>query len=263
MRLRFLFFGLVLILCISAVYADEQAQTGRQIISKWQDAVVTLQIVTKTKMTYGGEAAPDRESKSESTAIMINPSGLAVTALSAVSPDDLIQRMMPDNEGMDISTEITSLKFILTGGKEIPAKIVLRDKDLDLAFIRPKQKPATPLTAFDLSASSKPAVLDQIITLYRLGTVASRSITACFDRVQAIVEKPRTFYVPGDITANSSPGAVIVGMDSNIVGILVLRSLSGAAGDRSSFRESVLPIVMPASDIAEVAKQAPEEEAAK
>ena len=41
-----------------------------------------------------------------------------------------------------METEVNDIKILLEDGAEVPAEIVLRDKDLDLAFIRPKAKPA-------------------------------------------------------------------------------------------------------------------------
>ena len=49
------------------------------------------------------------------------------------------------------------MKILLDDGTEVPAEIVLRDKDLDLAFIRPKAKPASPMTSVDLTKSGPPS----------------------------------------------------------------------------------------------------------
>ena len=139
---------------------------------------------------------------------------------------------------------------------------MLRDKDLDLAFIRPKQKPAKPLAAIDFTKAAKPALLDQVIILHRLGTVASRSLAACMDRVQSIVEKPRTFYIPGVASMGASLGAPIFAMDSGPIGLLLLRTLQTKSADMSLFSGlsgmGLTYMVLPAADILEAAKQAPQ-----
>ena len=72
---------------------------------------------------------------------------------------------------VEITTEPTDVKIRLSNGRELPAKIVLRDEDLDLAFLRPTTKPETPLVALDLTDAAKPALLDQVLVLSRLGRV--------------------------------------------------------------------------------------------
>ena len=90
--------------------------------------------------------------------------------------------------------------------------------------------------------------------LYRMGVVASRSLAVTTDRIQAIVEKPRVFYVPGAQSADKSAAvAAIFAMDSNIVGILVAR-VTASSGVSGSDKD-IIPIIMPASDILEAANQ--------
>ena len=80
---------------------------------------------------------------------MVDPSGLTVLALSACDPSEMYQRMMgEDYPRTSVETEVTDMKILLDDGTELPAEIVLRDKDLDLAFIRPKTKPASPMAAW-------------------------------------------------------------------------------------------------------------------
>jgi len=256
--------ALLCLLLVLPAFGDADAEAGRKTAAQWQDAVVTLQFVIKTSMSYSGEEGFKRESKSEATGAVIDPSGLVVTSLSVTSPTDVFSSMMPDSsEGkVDFSSELVDMKILLPDGQELPAKIVLRDKDLDLAFIRPKQKPAKPLAAIDLTKAAKPALLDQVIILHRLGTVASRSLAACTDRIQSVVEKPRTFYIPGVASMGASLGAPVFAMDSGPIGLLLLRTLPTKSADMSLFSGlsgmGLAYIVLPATDILEAAKQAPQ-----
>ena len=258
---------IALLLCslpVPPAFSDAEAEAGRKTAAQWQDTVVTLQLVIKTSMSHGGEEGMKRESKSEATGAVIDPSGLIVTSLSVTSPTDVFSSMMSsDSESkLDFSSELVDIKILLPDGRELPAKIVLRDKDLDLAFIRPKQKPAKPLVAIDFTKATKPGLLDQAITLYRLGTVASRSLAACPDRIQAIVEKPRTFYIPGAASMAASLGAPVFAADSSPIGLLLLRTIQTKSADMSFFSGlsgmGLTYIVLPAADILEAAKQAPQ-----
>lgn len=234
--------------------ADEVAQAGRQIAAKWKNAVVTVQLVLKIAGDSTEEGS-DREVKIEATGTVIDPSGLVVVALSATVPTET----MSTEEGGDSSTEIKDTKIILSDGQEIPAKVVLRDRELDLAFIRPNEKPEKPLEAMDLSKAGKVELLDEMVCLYRLGMVASRSLAACCDRVQAVIEKPRTFYAPGIPMMAPSLGSPVFSMDGSPIGVLLLRTLPGGSDSRQVSgigARGVMYIVLPASDVLEASKQA-------
>src|SRR6185369_12543088 len=95
-------------------------------------------------------------------------------------PAEMYRRLSPDSK---VEIEVTDVKMILDDGTEAPAEIVLRDRDLDLAFIRPKSKPASPMTAVDLSKTGSAQLLDEIIVLDRLNKAASRAYSAFADRI--------------------------------------------------------------------------------
>src|ERR1039458_1038254 len=174
--------------------ADELAVKGRDIFNKNQQAVVTVQEVLK--MTYSG-AARSSENGQEFTGTVVVPSGLTVLALSAADPSEMYQRMMADQGSQyKLDVEVTDLKILLADGTELPAEIVLRDKDLDLAFIRPKSKLASPMAAVDFSKAAPVQLLDEVITLNRLNSAAGRAYAASVERITAVVVKPRTFYLP-------------------------------------------------------------------
>jgi len=243
------------ILCIIAIpaSADEIATAGRLVVTKWQDAIVSVQLVAKTTVTYEGEQSPPEENKLEANALVIDPSGLVVAPLSEVSPDESASDFGEDPTKYSVSTEISDVKILMVSGQEIPAKLVLRDKELDLAFIRPIDKPAKPMTAVDLSKGAKPALLDQVLALSRQGIAANRALAASLDRIETVVEKPRFFSIP-DIGLDM--GASVFMLDGTFAGLIVMRQLPAAAGSSDWYNNST-QIILPAADILEAAKQAP------
>jgi hypothetical protein len=74
--------------------------------------------------------------------------------------------------------------------------------------------------------------------------VANWQPVASFGTVQAVVEKPRTFYV----LTGGTIGAPVFDTQGRFVGV-VLRLRNDAAGNAP-------PIVLPATDIRDVARQA-------
>ena len=232
------------------VHADELAEKGRTIFTKNRDAVVTVSIVLKMTYSNAGQSSSPQESKQEATGTVIDSSGLTVLALSACDPADIYQRM---DSRYKIETEVSDLKIMLSDGTELPAEIVLRDKDLDLAFIRPKTKPASPMTAIDLTKSSPAQVLDEVIALNRLNSAASRAYSASVERISAVVQKPRTFYIPDSTMSATTMGSPAFLMNGNFLGIFVMRAVSSTGG-----RANMTAIILPADDVLKGAKQAPE-----
>jgi S1-C subfamily serine protease len=258
------------VLCIPVFAGSEEVAAGKEISAKWQKAVVTIQLVSKQRMSYGGRESSGNEAKSEAIGTIIDPSGLVVMSLFATDPTSRFTELFAggDEEGSQfkMQSDITDVKIVLADGTEIPSKIVLRDKDLDLAFIRPIDKQAKPLPAIDLAVSKPVQTLDSVIVLSRLGKVANRVPAVSIDMIQAVVEKPRTFYIPGGQSDSGDFGAPAFAIDGKLAGIILLRSIPMDRSSRSLLGgmggNGMLPVILPASDILEVAKQAPTSAAA-
>jgi hypothetical protein len=246
--------ALALALLAATCRADELADKGRDIFKKNQHAVVTVQVVLK--MTGGGRSGGPSESKEDLTGTVIDPSGLTVLALSAVDPVELYRRISDRYNKID--TQINDVKILLDVGTEMPSEIVLRDKDLDLAFIRPKVKPSAPMAAVDLSKSSAVEMLEPVIALNRLNRAAGRAYSASIERIDAVIQKPRTFYIPEAGSTSASVGSPAFALNGNIVGVFVMRAVSGGDSDGGNMRENLTVILIPAEDVLKGAKQAPE-----
>ncbi len=230
--------------------ADELAEKGRDIFSKHQRAVVTVEVVQKVPATGRYQA---REAKKDLTGTVVDGSGLTVIALSAADPAELYRRL---SEEYKTEIEISEVKLLLDDGTELAAEIVLRDKDLDLAFIRPKTKLATPMTAIDLTKSGHAQVLDEVIALNRLKRGAGRAYSASVERISAVVQKPRTFYIPDTGITETGMGSPAFALDGSVLGIFVMRAVNAEGGGDP--RDSLTSIILPAEDILKGASQAPE-----
>src|SRR5947207_2874499 len=257
--------ALALVLTCWTSQAEETAAKGREVFKKHQTCVITVQLVVKSKMGIAGLGNDSHESKQEVTGTVIDSSGLTVLSLSSTDPTSLMQSFM-GGEGEDsvkfkMESELSDLKLLCQDGTELPAEIVLRDKDLDLAFVRPKAKPPTPLASLDLSNSAKVDVLDQVVTINRLGKVAGRAYAASFERINAVMQKPRLFYIPGSDKSSTGLGCPAFSLDGKVVGLFVMRSLkssgSGGMGLFSFQSAPVTTILLPAEDVRKIAAQVP------
>ncbi|MFH1024079.1 MAG: serine protease [Planctomycetota bacterium] len=249
---RFLSVLLAAALAAPTAFADAPADAGREILAKYQDAVVHVRLVLKITISRGGQAQT-QEQKVEATGTVLDSSGLTLVSLSQTDPGALMSARLP--AGVEMTSDVSDAAFLYPDGKEIPAKIVLRDKDLDMAFVRPAEKLAAPAAAVALAQDAKLRILDEVVILSRLGKIASRVPSVTLNRIASIVEKPRTFYNPEGPGANSL-GAPAFTLDGKLIGVILLRSLKteGRVG-----AEPPMAIILPVADILESAKQAPEE----
>ena len=236
--------------------ADEQGSAARAISAAAGDAIIAVRVTLKYRVVTEGEEAQEEEDTNEITGTIIDPSGLTVCALSEVDPSHRMKMMGEQEENFKFEADVTGVQFVLSEGKEIPAKIVLRDTDLDLAFIRPTEAQPTPFKTIDLSQSASPQLMDQLVVLGRLSEAANRAPYVAMDRVTAVVTKPRTLYVAGISTWVAGLGIPAFTLDGKVVGITVLRSIPSATGS-SAGGASSMPVLLPAADILTVAKQAP------
>ncbi len=258
------------ILCLLALsgtqpraHADEFADKGRAIFNKYQHAVVTVQVVIKSKFSVTGAGGQSSEARQDVTGTVMDATGLTVVSLSATDPGQMLQNMMSgsDEESrFKVETELSDVKLLLEDGTEVPAEVVLRDKDLDLAFLRPKSKLASALPALDFTNSGKAQILDEVLALNRLGTAAGRAYAASVERISAVVERPRLFYVPGLSPTMTSMGSPAFTMDGKVLGLFVMRATKGRNAGGGMFgarQDNVTGIIVPAQDILKAAKQVP------
>lgn len=262
--LRGLAVGFVGVLLAMSAGADDVAEAMRGIVAKEEKAVLQVKLALKETYSspeYGSEAS---EYTGEITATVITAEGLMVTSFLHVDPTSLYEDMSGGEDGYSSRTEITSLK-ILHGEQEEEAEIVLRDRDLDLAFIRPIKKPDAPRAFVNLEAAAKPGAFDPVVNVMRLGKVAQRVASATVTRLAAVQERPRLLYFLGAGGASSweSPGmgTPVFVLTGECIGINVTRLLrangQNGMGMSDEYDMNMASVVVPGADVLESLKQAP------
>ena len=106
---------------------------------------------------------------------------------------------------MQIVSEPSDVRMRLPDGRELPATIVLRDQDLDLAFVRPTAKPPAPLVAIDLLIPRDRRFSTMSSCCRGSGRVGGWAPAAVLYSVGAIIEKPRTFFVLNGAAGTGTP----------------------------------------------------------
>jgi len=259
--------AVVILLVSYAATAETVEEKALTVFKQHKDAVVTVELVVKQHFSMMGMGSESEESRIETTGTVIDATGLTVVALSATDPMGMMAGLMGGMLGddMEMKSEIADAR-ILTDGTPIPAKIVLRDKDNDLAFIRPVEAPETPQPFIDLTGSAAPVLLEQLVVIEKEGKVAGRVHTVDITRVTGVVERPRLFY----LTPSLAIGAPAFSLDGKCVGIFVMRMMEqGNAGGFSplsmisGMQDAINVILRPTDVITEAAAQAPPVESAE
>ncbi len=249
--------ALAIMLSLGGPAAALDAAEARKIVQANEKAVIIVQLVLETSSSYEG-STEKRQTKMSATGTVIDPTGLVVTSLYEVNPTEAYSRLFGGEDGGSMSSKAVDAKIRLSDGTDIPADFVLRDPDLDLAFLRPKKPVQKPMAFVDLSQSSTPEMLDEVLVLSRLGSAASRSLAATDDRVRAVIAKPRTFYILNG-GKHSSLGGPVFTLDGKPAGISVLRFASGQQSDRGSrggMDDMMAVVALPSASVAKIAEQA-------
>jgi len=253
--MKAIFAGSLLFLTGVCWAADEVAVSGREVLKRSQDAVITVRLVIKS--SYAGRESR-QENRVETTGVVLDPSGLTVVSLSAVDPAEMMNRVRVGGGEGDgkYESELTDVKLLLADETEIAAEVVLRDKDLDLAYLRPTDKLSRSITPVDTSATPCPLAMEAVIVLKRLGKVANRVATASEARIETVVEKPREFYVLAQASTVASLGSPVFSLDGKLLGVVLMRTIKASSDTGAGMGRTVLPVIIPTADILDGAKQA-------
>jgi S1-C subfamily serine protease len=255
--------GIGLLLTAWPAHAQDNRAAARELVKKWQDAVVHVRVVIKLRMSMKGREVRSSDDTVEAVGTVIDAGGLTVVSLGSINPGGMMTKLMGagGNEGLEIVSEPTDVKLRLSDGREIPATIVLRDEDLNIAFIRPTAAPDKPFVAINLADAAQPAMLDEVIVFGRMGRVGGWAPSAALRDIGGIILKPRTFYVlAGDASGVGTPAFLPNG---KVVGVLTVRQIateraSPLAAMNGTEGLGLLAVILPAADVLETAKQATE-----
>jgi S1-C subfamily serine protease len=226
---------------------DPAVVAARQIFNEHHDAVLWVSAVCKVSFsTEGGKDQPqnfpEQERKIEALATVISTNGMLVTSLSAIDPArEVSGREIMTGSGrvrIEASSVMKEMEVIMPDGTEVPADVVMKDADLDLAFIRlktdSKEFKGQSLSAIDLKQAAKAAIAEEVL---------GRQPTVLCGQVSVLLKKPREFVR----VTSANLGTPTFDLDGKLIGIGVSRRMAN--------KSSVL-VLIPAADIGEIAEQA-------
>jgi S1-C subfamily serine protease len=164
---------------------------------------------------------------------VISADGLTVLSHSGVDPSRAYGRF-----GLKIDVATSDVKIVLADGTEHEADLVLTDKDLDLAFVRPKGPVKLPCV--EMKKTDDPALLDQLVSITRMGRKANREPGVAISEVLSILHKPRVRYM---VSGQIFQGCPVFKASGEVLGMALVQADTGLS-------------VLPCDDVLEAAKQA-------
>ena len=236
---------------IAVTAAPDLESTARATAEQSGKAVVTIRLVLKLKS--GGQ---EHEQKMEAPGVVIDPAGLTVASASSIDPSGAFRRMVDaQRQRVSIESEVKEPVILLEDGTELEAAVVLKDTDLDLAFIRPRD-PGLKLAAVSLKPRSGTVpLLTRIYVLGRLSKLANRALSVATGEVRAYVRGPAPYYVT-DGESSIFVGSLAYTADGAPLGLFVKRFATtiDTSGGRGS--DSVMTVLRPVDKLLELADQA-------
>ncbi len=248
---------LVILCCAVAAVSmatDELTAIARDIQKKNQDAVVWVEGVLNLQFSGMQGQSQNQEQKVETLGTIINESGLTVVPNSTLNPVSMMSSMMK-SQGMSVDGQLSDVKIRLADGTELAAEVVMKDEDLDLAFLLPTAEEGKKLPEFtyvNLNDTTEVKTLDQIITLGRMPKLMNRQESVNVCRISCVIEKPRKFYC---VDVIGGMGVPAFATNSRLVGVIVLKKSVNI--DMSSVQNGgITPVILPAEDVRDIADQA-------
>ena len=230
-----------------ALWAEKGEATWRKLLKDHANCVTWVSATVRVEVSAGGRSMPPQEQKLEALGTIIAEDGLTVLSLSRVDPTaTLLSRIR--TPGGSVNVNYTEVLLLMQDGTEVPAKLLLKDTDLDLAYVLPikeKGEKHEKRTFSHVPRSSKtkgPLPLDEVVSLGKLGRNLYRQSTLRKGWVNAVIEKPRKYFV----IENTAPGTPVFDKEANWLGIVVYKMDRG--------RPSSI-VTLPADDIDEIAEQ--------
>lgn len=253
-------------LATSAAPCGESAEY-QKLLSDKSDALVTVRFVLKLKMGGMMAAMGDQESENEITGVMIDPQGVVLCSNTQLGGFTAMMSRFMGSMGGNISATPTDLRVLVGDDTEgVEAKLIARDSELDLAWVRIKDPGGKTYRHVDLTAAAKPEIGQRIVVIRRLGKHYARSAVITEGHIGGITTKPRDLYIPS-IEVAMAYGMPVYFPDGRLLGVLVMQlpevedvapNPMAMLSQMGNMQEMMAGFILPAAEVAKATRRAME-----
>lgn len=254
--------ALALVAGLTSLPAADVVAQAREILNRNQASLVTVSALSKLDLGAGmgamGLGGLGEAQETTCAGLVIDESGLTVVSYTALNPMDRISGALGQQLGEDVTqakpkTEVSRVQMRLPDGTEFPARLVLKDKELDLAFLVPDPKEGDKkptLTPTKVATDVAAQELDDVVVLSRHGKEFGYAPGVTLSKITSVIKKPRPLY---DLSVMPRPGAPVFLPDGRWLGVTV--TLVSSEPGLLGMGEGEM-LVLPASEVAKAAEQA-------
>ena len=224
-------------------------ETARRLFKSHADAIVTVRATVALTMTAGDAPSQSRDQSVEELGTVVGDKGLVMISASSIDPATAMDGRTVTMRGapvkLAVTSEVKEARFILADGTEVPATVVYKDRDLNLAFLAPEpgaeEAKEAKFLPIDTSSEQALEVLDEVVVLSRLDKSMGRVSAVECDFVRAVVTKPRRFLS----IHLASTGLPVFGVSGKFAGFTTVRFGSSGEGEGIA----ATPVVLPAAEV--------------
>lgn len=196
---------LLMIIAISALMCSQllASPAERKAIVNQASSVLCVEVTMETSYSIEGSEDKD-EQQSNATGIVIDKSGLLVVPLLMINPTGVIKQMMeqmgdtdPSAKKMLESMRVDVKKIVvrLTDGTELPATVLLKDDQTELAVIKTASPFPDTVKPITVSDGVSVDLGDDLYCLSRLGSVSNFAPRVQGAYISAKITDPKLRYV--------------------------------------------------------------------
>lgn len=249
---QFLCISMLTFFSSQSIAADAITKAGQGIIKNYADSIAHIEGTFKVTAKIPGMGSQKHDSTIDTLATIVNSSGLVVTSYSMLDAVYLTPSVeqMGQNGPMTIklSGEIGEIRIRYADGTKVPAKVVLKDPEMDLAFLMPTEK-ISAQKGLDKAPSAEADIFEQIIALKQASALAKYQPTLQIGRIAGILKKPQKLYITEDFGA----GLPVFSVGGKLLGISLTR------GEPQHYTQQgepeAIPVVLPIKEVMSATKQ--------
>jgi hypothetical protein len=238
---------------VTSARADDH-EAYQKIIDGAGPALVTVKFVMKSPNDQGAG-----DSEEEINGIVIDPKGLVLCSYWSIG--GAYARFAPGGAAPK-PQDVRVLIGDDTEGKK--ARLISHDSELDLAWIKLDEEPATPLKSLSLDAGAEGKVGERIFLLSRMDKFFGRAQIINEGRVRGVATTPRRLYAPSNtlLAGPSDLGMAIFNEDAAPIGFIIVQIPDQESMDAAQNMGGG-PMILPIAEVAKATKRALEAAAAE
>jgi hypothetical protein len=176
--------------------------------------VVTIKCILR--FSGGGQ---DQEQEQVTNGVMIDPSGIIVCSNFEIGGNTELLRAL---SGVEMTITQSDVRVLIGDDTEgVPATIVARDSELDLAWLKIDEQDEAGYTFLDITSGADIKTGSRVYSVTRTSEYFGRAAIITEGRIAAEIMMPRRMLVP-DNSLNAEHGIPVLSEDRGFAGLVVL-----------------------------------------